>query len=155
MTEFNFTFNFTVEQLKQSLPDYQGNINELFDIFQEMLPKYRITSEERLAGFIDQFNHRTCGFTDLTSMQPANDVFRRQFSTYIKIPAENTNKYCESLKGAVDAAGWLWNINYLNIVVDNRDFKNLTKRINPTVEDIATRADNANRIFTILKGTQQ
>jgi predicted chitinase len=57
-----------------------------------------------------------------------------------------------SPSGALDSAGWLWNTNYLNIVADNYDLKNLSKRINPEIEDIGARIENYNKIKNILKG---
>jgi predicted chitinase len=56
--------------------------------------------------------------------------------------------------GAIDSAGWYWNINYLNFVVDNLDFNNLTKRVNPG-EVVSLRADNFNRILDILRGREE
>jgi len=150
----NFEFNFTVGKLKQSLSLYDGDVNDLFLIFQDILPKYRITSEPRLAGFIDQFEFKSNGFKNIDSLKPINDVYKRQFATYIKLPASEVNKYSETLVGAIDSAGWYWNINYLNFVVDNLDFNNLTKRVNPG-EVVSLRADNFNRILDILRGREE
>jgi predicted chitinase len=150
----NFEFNFTVGKLKQSLSLYDGDVNDLFLIFQNILPKYRITSEPRLAGFIDQFEFKSNGFKNIDSLKPINDVYKRQFATYIKLPADEVNKYSETLVGAIDSAGWYWNINYLNFVVDNLDFNNLTKRVNPG-EVVSLRADNFNRILDILRGREE
>ena len=150
----NFEFNFTVSKLKQSLSLYDGDINDLFLIFQDILPKYRITSEPRLAGFIDQFEFKSNGFKNIDSLKPINDVYKRQFATYIKLPADEVDKYSETLAGAIDSAGWYWNINYLNFVVDNLDFNNLTKRVNPG-EVVSLRAGNFNRILDILRGREE
>jgi predicted chitinase len=150
----NFEFNFTVNKLKQSLSLYDGDVNDLFLILQDVLPKYRITSEPRLAGFIDQFEFKSNGFKNIDSLKPINDVHKRQFATYIKLPADEVNKYSETLAGAIDSAGWYWNINYLNFVVDNLDFNNLTKRVNPG-EVASLRADNFNRILDILRGREE
>jgi predicted chitinase len=150
----NFEFNFTIDKLKQSLSLYDGDVNDLFLIFQDILPKYRITSEHRLAGFIDQFEFKSNGFKNIDSLKPINDVYKRQFATYIKLPADEVNKYSETLAGAIDSSGWYWNINYLNFVVDNLDFNNLTKRINPG-EVASLRADNFNRILDILRGREE
>lgn len=154
MHNFKFVFEFTVTKLEQSLSLYEGDVNELFLVFQDILPKYRITAEPRVAGFIDQFELKSKGFKDLEKLRPINDVYKRQFSTYLKLPLEEANKYSETLAGAIDSAGWFWNINYLNIVADNLDFNNLTNRINP--ESVASlRAANSNRIIGILKGKEQ
>lgn len=154
MANFKFEFNFTLDKLEKSLPAYQGNISELFLIFQEVLPKYRITSEPRLAAFIDQFEFKSSGFTDLGMLAPSTTVYLRQFSTYNKITTDDAIKYSKTLKGAIDSAGWFWNINYLNLVSDNADLKNLTNRINQDA-DISIRADNFKRILNILTEKEQ
>ena len=154
MHNFKFEFDFTVNKLKQSLSLYDGDVNDLFLIFQNILPKYRITAEPRVAGFIDQFEFKSNGFKNIDILKPINDVYKRQFATYIKLPANEVDKYSETLTGAIDSAGWFWNINYLNLVSDNSDFKNLTNRINPNT-DVDPRADNFKKILNILMEKEQ
>jgi predicted chitinase len=149
---FKFEFDFTINKLQDSVSLYNGDINLLFDAINKVVPKYRISSEQRLAGFIDQFEFKTNGFTELEKLAPVNDVMLRRFSTFIKMPMEDINDYCLTLEGALDSAGWFWNTNYLNIVADNYDIKNLSKRINPELEDLTSRIENYNIINTILKG---
>jgi predicted chitinase len=149
---FKFEFDFTINKLQDSVSLYNGDINLLFDAINKVVPKYRISSEQRLAGFIDQFEFKTNGFTELEKLAPVNDVMLRRFSTFIKMPMEDINDYCLTLEGALDSAGWFWNTNYLNIVADNYDVKNLSKRINPELEDLTSRIKNYNIINTILKG---
>ena len=149
---FKFEFDFTINKLQDSVSLYNGDINLLFDAINKVVPKYRISSEQRLAGFIDQFEFKTNGFTELEKLAPVNDVMLRRFSTFIKMPMEDINDYCLTLEGALDSAGWFWNTNYLNIVADNYDIKNLSKRINPELEDLTSRIENYNRIKNILKG---
>ena len=153
MFKFDFEFNFTIDKLKDSVSLYEGDINVLFDAINKVIPKYRVSSEDRLAGFIDQFEYKTNGFKDLNKLYPADDIMLRRFATYVNIPLDNIQEYCSTLEGALDSAGWLWNTNYLNIVADNGDLKNLTKRVNPELEDITDRKHNYSRIFKILKGT--
>ena len=152
MFKFDFEFNFTKDKLANSLSLYDGNIDVLFDAINKVVPKYRISSEQRLAGFIDQFEYKTNGFKDLEKLAPADDVMLRRFAAFIKIPMNDVSAYCKTLEGALDSAGWLWNTNYLNIIADNYDLKNLSKRINPELEDLTNRIANYNRINTILKG---
>lgn len=152
MFKFDFEFDFTVDKLQKAVTLYDGDINVLFDAINKVVPKYRVSSEDRLAGFIDQFEYKTNGFKDLDKLYPVDDIMLRRFSSYINVPLEEMGKYCSTLEGALDSAGWLWNTNYLNIVADNGDLKNLTKRINPDVEDISERSQNYSRIFKILKG---
>ena len=78
----------------------------------------------------------------------------RRFASFIKLPVPEICAYCETLEGALDSAGWMWNTNYLNTVSDNYDLKNLTKRINPKLEDITSRIKNYDRIRNILRGKQ-
>ena len=123
----------------------------MFNAINKVVPKYRISSEQRLAGFIDQFEYKTNGFKDLEKLAPADDVMLRRFAAFIKMPMNDVSAYCKTLEGALDSAGWLWNTNYLNIIADNYDFKNLSKRINPELENLTNRIENYNRINIILK----
>lgn len=152
MFKFNFEFDFTKDKLSNSLSLYDGDVDVLFEAINKVVPKYRISSEQRLAGFIDQFEFKTNGFKELEKLAPINDVMLRRFAVFISMPMEDINDYCRTLEGALDSAGWLWNTNYLNIVADNYDFKNLSNRINPELEDITNRIENYNRIHNILKG---
>ena len=152
MFKFDFEFNFTKDKLANSLSLYDGNIDVLFDAINKVVPKYRISSEQRLAGFIDQFEYKTNGFKDLEKLAPADAVMLRRFSSFIKMSMNDVSSYCNTLEGAIDSAGWYWNINYLNIVADNCDIKNLSNRINPELENLTNRIENYNRINIILKG---
>ena len=154
MFKFNFEFDFTKDKLANSLSLYNGNVDELFEAINKVVPKYRVSSEQRLAGFIDQFEYKTNGFKDLEKLAPTNDVMLRRFAAFIKIPMNDIHGYCKTLEGSLDSAGWLWNTNYLNIVADNYDLKNLSKRINPELADLTNRVENYNRIKNILKGKQ-
>ena len=154
MFKFDFEFNFTKEKLVNSISLYNGDIDVLFDAINKVVPKYRVSSEQRLAGFIDQFEYKTNGFKELEKLAPINDIMLRRFAAFIKMPMEDVSAYCKTLEGALDSAGWLWNTNYLNIVADNYDFKNLSSRINPELEDLTDRIENYNRIKNILRGEQ-
>jgi predicted chitinase len=151
MFKFDFEFDFTKDKLANSLSLYDGDIDVLFDAINKVVPKYRVSSEQRLAGFIDQFEYKTNGFKDLEKLAPADDVMLRRFAAFIKMPMNDISAYCKTLEGALDSAGWVWNTNYLNIIADNYDFKNLSKRINPELENITNRIENYNRIYIILK----
>ena len=152
MFKFDFEFKFTKDKLKNSVTLYTGDIDVLFDAINKVVPKYRVSSEQRLAGFIDQFEYKTNGFKELEKLAPTDDVMLRRFASFINLPITEIRAYCETLEGALDSAGWLWNTNYLNIVADNYDLKNLSKRINPEIEDIGARIENYNKIKNILKG---
>ena len=152
MFKFDFEFEFTKEKLTNSISLYDGDIDVLFEAINKVVPKYRVSSEQRLAGFIDQFEYKTNGFKELEKLAPINDIMLRRFASFIKMPMKDVSAYCKTLEGALDSAGWLWNTNYLNIVADNYDFKNLSTRINPELEDLTDRIENYNRIKNILKG---
>ena len=154
MFKFDFEFKFTKDKLKNSVTLYTGDIDVLFDAINKVVPKYRVSSEQRLAGFIDQFEYKTNGFKELEKLAPTDDVMLRRFASFINLPITEIHAYCETLDGALDSAGWLWNTNYLNIVADNYDLKNLSKRINPELEDISARIENYDRIKNILRGEQ-
>jgi len=152
--KFEFEFDFTKDKLTSSLSLYSGNVDLLFDVINKVVPKYRVSSEQRLAGFIDQFEYKTNGFKELEKLAPTDDVMLRRFASFVKLPVSDIRAYCNTLEGALDSAGWLWNTNYLNIVADNYDLKNLSKRINPELEDISARIKNYDRIKNILRGEQ-
>ena len=151
MFKFEFEFEFTKDKLKNSVTLYDGDIDVLFNAINKVVPKYRVSSEQRLAGFIEQFEYKTNGFKELEKLMPTDDVMLRRFASFINLPITEIHAYCETLDGALDSAGWLWNANYLNIVADNGDLKNLSKRINPELEDIDARITNYNRIKNILE----
>jgi len=152
MIDFKFEFDFTIEKLTKSLTLYQGKVEILFDSINRIIPKYRISSESRLAGFIDQYEYKTNGFIDLDAIKNIDEVVLRRFLNFSKIPANEANKYYSTLDGALDLAGWYWNTNYLNIVSDNQDINNLSRRINPGLENVDERSKNYHRIRKILKG---
>jgi predicted chitinase len=152
--KFDFEFDFTRDKLANCLSSYDGDIDVLFSIINKVVPKYRVSSEQRLAGFIDQFEYKTNGFKELDKLAPTDDVMLRRFASFVKLPVSEIHAYCKTLEGALDSAGWLWNTNYLNIVADNYDLKNLSKRINPDLEDIRARTENYDRIRNILRGEQ-
>jgi predicted chitinase len=150
MSDFKIEFNFTKEMLEQSIPNCSENHEQLFEIFQDIFPKYRISNQERVAGFIEQFSFKSNNFKNISVLRPINDSMLRQFATFNKIAAVEANKYCDTLKGSIDAAGWFWNIKYLNNVADNFDFKNLTERVNPG-SSIDERKENFFRIYSVLQ----
>jgi len=154
MFKLDFEFDFTKDKLAHCLSLYSGDVDVLFNAINNVVPKYRVSSEQRLAGFIDQFEYKTNGFIELEKLAPADDVTLRRFASFIKLPISEIHAYCKTLDGALDSAGWWWNINYLNIVADNYDLKNLSKRINPELEDIGARIENYDRIKNILRGEQ-
>ena len=53
-----------------------------------------------------------------------------KLSEDLEMSIDETVKYLETTEGAVVSAGWFWNRNKLNDIVDKDDFVLLTKRIN-------------------------
>jgi len=80
MFKFDFEFKFTKDKLKNSVTLYTGDIDMLFDAINKVVPKYRVSSEQRLAGFIDQFEYKTNGFKELEKLAPTDDVMLRRFA---------------------------------------------------------------------------
>lgn len=60
----NFTFNFTEDKLKRCIPSNKS-VSEVFKSLVEVLPKYGITSVERVAAFLAQCGHESNDFTVL------------------------------------------------------------------------------------------
>ena len=60
----SFTFDFTEEKLKKCL-SRNKNIPELFVSLEKVLPKYEITTVERVAAFLAQCGHESLDFTVL------------------------------------------------------------------------------------------
>lgn len=60
----SFEFEFTEEKLKKCL-SRNKNIHDLFEAFEEVLPKYDITTVDRVAAFLAQCGHESLDFTVL------------------------------------------------------------------------------------------
>ena len=60
----SFEFDFTEEKLKKCL-SRNKNIHELFVSLEKVLPKYEITTVERVAAFLAQCGHESLDFTVL------------------------------------------------------------------------------------------
>lgn len=78
-----FDFNFTKEML-QELLSYNPDAPEWFGLMLEVLPKYEITTVERVAGFIAQCGHESRDFKILTenlnySASALNKIFPKYF----------------------------------------------------------------------------
>lgn len=60
----SFEFEFTEAKLKQCLPRNK-NISALFESLEKVLPKYEITTADRVAAFLAQCGHESADFTIL------------------------------------------------------------------------------------------
>ena len=60
----SFEFDFTEEKLQKCL-SRNKNIHDLFESLEKVLPKYEITTVERVAAFLAQCGHESADFTVL------------------------------------------------------------------------------------------
>jgi putative chitinase len=60
----SFDFDFTEEKLQKCLPRNK-HIHDLFDSLEKVLPKYEITTVDRVAAFLAQCGHESADFTVL------------------------------------------------------------------------------------------
>jgi putative chitinase len=109
-------FDFTAAKLAKCLPKNK-NINELFDVFNEVFPRYDITTVERVAGFLAQCGHESADFTVLKenlnySADGLHKVFPKRFPTlesanpYNRNPEKIANKiYCDRMGNGPEASG--------------------------------------------------
>jgi putative chitinase len=97
-----FDFEFSVDQLTQCVPR-NTNPGNLFRALSDVLPKYEITSVQRVAAFLAQCGHESLDFTVLQenlnySAERLHQVFARYFPTlesaqpYNRQPEKIANK---------------------------------------------------------------
>jgi putative chitinase len=115
----SFTFNFSQDKLRQCLPRYR-NIQELHNTLVKILPKYDITTPERVAGFLAQCGHESLGFTVLRenlnySAQGLQNIFRKYFPTeqlaqqYARKPEQIANRvYANRMGNGDEKSGDGW-----------------------------------------------
>jgi putative chitinase len=112
----SFEFDFTAEKLATCLPRNK-NINDLFDAFNNIFPRYDITTVERVAGFLAQCGHESVDFTVLKenlnySADGLHKVFPKRFPTlesanpYNRNPEKIANKiYSDRMGNGPEASG--------------------------------------------------
>jgi putative chitinase len=151
----SFEFEFTKEHLGEIISD---NPDNWYDALCELLPKYGITTERRVAHFLSQCAHESRGFTALEenlnySAKALRSVFGRYFGDapkanadeYARNPEKIANrvyfdKYRKYKMGNVNegdgwlfrgrSACWFWDAKNLNKIADTDDVKRMTKVIN-------------------------
>ena len=112
----SFEFDFTAEKVAACLTKNK-NTAQLFDAFNEVFPKYDITTVERVAGFLAQCGHESADFTVLKenlnySADGLHKVFPKRFPTlesaqpYNRNPEKIANKiYSDRMGNGPEASG--------------------------------------------------
>jgi putative chitinase len=112
----SFNFDFTQEKLAKCL-SRNKNTAELFEVFSEVLPRYEITTIERVAAFLAQCGHESADFTVLKenlnySAEGLSKVFPKRFPTvaaaqpYNRNPEKIANKiYSDRMGNGPEASG--------------------------------------------------
>ncbi|HXB21977.1 MAG TPA: hypothetical protein VNV88_11375 [Candidatus Solibacter sp.] len=111
-----FDFNFTAEQVGQCVPANRA-VGDLFQALNDVLPKYGITSVNRVAGFLSQCGHESNDFTSLRenlnySAEGLRKTFPNRFPTvesaqpYNRSPEKIGNKiYADRMGNGPEASG--------------------------------------------------
>lgn len=112
----SFNFDFTEAKLAKCL-SRNKNIAELFETFNTVLPRYDITTVERVAAFLAQCGHESADFTVLKenlnySAEGLSKVFPKRFPTvaaaqpYNRNPEKIANKiYADRMGNGPEASG--------------------------------------------------
>jgi putative chitinase len=112
----SFEFDFTQEKLASCL-SRNKNIPDLFEALNEVLPKYEITSPQRVAAFLAQCGHESADFTILKenlnySADGLTKVFPKRFPTldaanpYNRQPEKIANKiYADRMGNGPESSG--------------------------------------------------
>jgi len=112
----SFEFDFTQEKLSSCL-SRNKNIPDLFEALNEVLPKYEITSPQRVAAFLAQCGHESADFTVLKenlnySADGLTKVFPKRFPTldaanpYNRQPEKIANKiYADRMGNGPESSG--------------------------------------------------
>jgi putative chitinase len=112
----SFNFDFTAEKLAKCL-SRNKNTAELFEVFSDVLPRYEITTVERVAAFLAQCGHESADFTVLKenlnySAEGLSKVFPKRFPTvaaaqpYNRNPEKIANKiYSDRMGNGPEASG--------------------------------------------------
>jgi putative chitinase len=149
-----FKFNFTKEHLAALIP---GNkkVEEWYDALADILPKYDITTEARVAGFIAQCAHESGNFMTLEENLNYREetllkVFPRYFGAgkrnaaeYAKNPEKIANyvymdEFRTSKMGNVkEGDGWRFRGRGLKQLTGRENYTNFGKSVNMTAEQAA------------------
>jgi putative chitinase len=150
----SFKFKFTKEQLAALLPTNK-NVDDWYDALVDILPKYDITTEARVAGFISQCAHESADFTKLEenlnySEKSLLAVFGRYFgpgkrnaAEYARNPEKIANyvyqdEFRSSKMGNVkEGDGWRFRGRGLKQLTGRDNYTAFGKTVNMTAEQAA------------------
>ena len=151
----SFSFNFTLEKLAQCAKRNK-NIPELFAALNEVLPRYEITTPERVAAFLAQCGHESVDFTvlqenlnysakGLAATWPKRFLSEEAAQPYSRNPEKIANRVYSSRMGNGDEAsgdGWRYRGRGA-IQLTGRDnytafAKSINKSLDETVEYLET-----------------
>ncbi len=150
----SFKFKFTKEQLAALIP---GNkkVDEWYDALVDILPKYDITTEARVAGFIAQCAHESGNFMTLEENLNYKEetllkIFGRYFGPgkrdakeYARNPEKIANyvymdEFRSSKMGNVkEGDGWRFRGRGLKQLTGRENYTNFGKSVNMTAEQAA------------------
>ena len=89
-----FTFKFTAEHVADILHLDAAAAKEWFEAMEEVLPKYEITTPERVAGFIAQTGHESGGYKTLTeNLNYSSDALNKIFPKYFVKAGRDATAY--------------------------------------------------------------
>ena len=150
----SFEFNFTKDHLAEII---SANANDWYDALYELLPKYGITTERRVAHFLSQCAHESAGFKRLEenlnySAKSLRAVFGRYFGNPPKRNADEYHRKPEMIANYVymdefrkykmgnvnEGDGWLFRGRGLKQLTGRENYTNFGKSIGMTAEEAAT-----------------
>ena len=89
----SFKFDFTKDQLS-SILSKNNEVNEWYELMKDLLPKYDIDTENRVAGFLAQCGHESLQFTVLKeNLNYSSDALNRVFPKYFKNAGRDATEY--------------------------------------------------------------
>jgi putative chitinase len=149
----SFKFNFTKEHLGEIISDDPDN---WYDALCDLLPKYGITTERRVAHFLSQCAHESRGFTALEenlnySAKALRSVFGRYFGDAPKADADEYARNPEMIANRVyndkyrkykmgnteEGDGWRFRGRGLKQLTGRENYTNFGKSVNMTAEEAA------------------
>jgi putative chitinase len=144
----SFTFEFNSTKLHQCVSTNKNHI-ELFGVLNEMLPKYDITTVNRVAGFLAQCGHESLDFTVMQEnlnygTKGLMSVFKRHFptkeiaDTYARQPERIANRAYANRMGNGDensGDGWKYRGRGAIQLTGHNNYAAFAKYIDKTVDE--------------------